>query len=159
MAKIKQSKFGRLKQFSAPRTIDAPPLVPIVIAGEERNLRFDMKAVGTLENSLGQDVIEVLRYLSGAAAGARFSVRVILAVIAAGIAHEYEPGHEPTWEDLGECFANLNDLTPLLKPALDALTGALVDPSKPMEEPEDPNAQTPAAQSTGQSSTDLPAAS
>ncbi len=161
--KAKLSKFGRLKQFTAPRTTDVPPLVPITIAGESRNLRFDMMAVGRLEQSLNQDVIEILKYLSGAASGARFSVRVLLAVIAAGIAHEYEPGYAPEWDDLGQHVSNLNELTPLIKPALDALTGALVNPAEtpgPEGEPgEDPNAQKPAEGSTGPASSNSPATS
>lgn len=142
----------KLRRSGRPKSLDATPLIAIEIAGEKHSLRFDMAAVGQLETELNQDVIEVFRFLVNAASGGRFSVRMILAVLAAGIAYEYEPGQAPTWQEIGEQFPTLNALQPLIPLALQALKFALINEDANTQ-PEDPNVQAPAAESTGQSST------
>lgn len=158
----------KLRRMSRPQSLDATPMVPIEIPGlvgplsllpkpkEEdkfkHDLRFGMAATGRLERELDQDVMDILTYLIRVASGGRFSVRVILAVLAAGIAHEYEKGQEPTWEDIGDQLPTLDSLQPLIAPAMNALRAALVKDT-PQPETADPNEQEPAAESTGQDST------
>lgn len=133
---------SKLRQLSGPKSLHETPLVPIEIAGEKHQLRFDMRAVGRLEAELGRGILDIWQSL----AAGQFRVQLVLAAIAAGIAHEYRRGQEPTWEDIGTSLDDLNQVNPLVQPVLDALLKALnIEKAAPAAEESDPNAAAPAA--------------
>lgn len=137
------------KQQSGPKSLHETPLVPIEIAGEKHHLRFNARAVGRLETELDRGILEIY----GLLLARKITVRLVLSAIAAGIAHEYLKGQEPTWEDVGQDYDTLEELYPVVPLVLDALYPAIGlkkdAPAAPASEqpaqPEaDPNAPAPA---------------